>query len=304
MKKLTVTIGISAFNEEGSIKQLIRSILSQKHDYFVLNKIVIVSDGSTDKTVKNCESFKKDNVYCIEHSERGGKTKRMNELFKKTTSDVLIILDADIQLQSGNTLDRLLENMHFDKRIVLSFGRSVPIMPQNFFGKILYTGVEMFDRATKYAKSDLYVCSGAIRAFSKRLYKKLKMPNTSSEDVYPYLYCKTKDYKYDSVPDAIALYKLPDTFSDYQKQIKRYLKSRSIHTMRFGKKITDEAYTMTLWMKIVAFSRVFLIKPISSILYLSLVMITRFERLIDKDNTPIAIWEIATSSKRIGLFSF
>jgi glycosyltransferase involved in cell wall biosynthesis len=304
MKKLTVTVGIPAYNEEASIRHLIKSILSQSREHYLLKKIIVVSDGSTDKTVEICEMFEDKKVQCIKRSERGGKTTRMNELFKMVKTDVLIILDADIQLGSDTTLDNLVENMLFDKRIVFSFGRSVPAKPKNAFGNIVFTGIAMFDRAVAYAKSDLYVCSGAIRAFSKKLYTKLRMPKTSSEDVYPYLYCLTRGYKYDSVPHAIALYNLPDNLKDYRKQIKRYLKSRSIHTNSFGKKVTDSAYTMTLWMKVLAFAQVFLIKPFTSLLYLALISITRIERVIERDNRSIAIWEIATSSKRIGVFSF
>ena len=50
MKKLTVTIGIPAYNEEKNIGRLLKSLSNQKGDDFTLNEIVVLSDGSTDMT--------------------------------------------------------------------------------------------------------------------------------------------------------------------------------------------------------------------------------------------------------------
>ena len=50
-KKLTVTIGIPAYNEEANVRNLLVSLLAQKETNFKLQEIIVVSDGSTDKTV-------------------------------------------------------------------------------------------------------------------------------------------------------------------------------------------------------------------------------------------------------------
>ena len=53
----TVTVALSAFNEETNIGNFIASVLKQKEENFVLEKILIISDGSTDKTAEIVKSF-------------------------------------------------------------------------------------------------------------------------------------------------------------------------------------------------------------------------------------------------------
>lgn len=52
MKKLTVTIGIPAYNEEQNIGHLLVNIFNQSTSIAILDEIIIVSDGSTDNTIK------------------------------------------------------------------------------------------------------------------------------------------------------------------------------------------------------------------------------------------------------------
>ena len=49
-KKLTVSVGIPAYDEEANIKSLLEAILQQRQENFILKSIIVVSDGSTDRT--------------------------------------------------------------------------------------------------------------------------------------------------------------------------------------------------------------------------------------------------------------
>ena len=53
--KPTVTVAISAYNEEGNINYFLKSVIKQKIKNFTLKKILVISDGSTDKTVMKME---------------------------------------------------------------------------------------------------------------------------------------------------------------------------------------------------------------------------------------------------------
>ena len=58
--KPTVTVGISAYNEEHAFPALLESLLKQSQTSFVFEKIIVVSDGSTDNTVKNKRTYQYD----------------------------------------------------------------------------------------------------------------------------------------------------------------------------------------------------------------------------------------------------
>ena len=64
-KKLSVSVGIPALNEELNIKQLLTAILRQEEDSFVLREIIVVSDGSTDETVALAKSIKDKRIRVI-----------------------------------------------------------------------------------------------------------------------------------------------------------------------------------------------------------------------------------------------
>ena len=57
MIKPKVSVGISAYNEEHNLAQLLRSITRGKAQSFELAEIIVVSDGSTDRTAEIARSL-------------------------------------------------------------------------------------------------------------------------------------------------------------------------------------------------------------------------------------------------------
>ena len=47
----TVTIALSAYNEAENIGRFLQSVLEQKENGFILEKILVISDGSDDSTI-------------------------------------------------------------------------------------------------------------------------------------------------------------------------------------------------------------------------------------------------------------
>mgnify|MGYP000995059476 CR=1 FL=1 len=100
--KLSLTIGITAFNEAKNIGNILRSIAEQNKKYYVLKALYVVNDGSTDETAKIVRREKATNskIKFISDGKRLGKCMRLNQLYKMNASDVLITFDADIILKN------------------------------------------------------------------------------------------------------------------------------------------------------------------------------------------------------------
>src|SRR5882757_1314182 len=100
MKKITLTIGIPAFNEEKNIENFLLSLFKQKLQKVKLDKILVYSDCSSDKTNEIVKKLSKKYpiIMLIEGKSRKGKYFRVNQMFALNKSDVLILLDADIAL--------------------------------------------------------------------------------------------------------------------------------------------------------------------------------------------------------------
>lgn len=299
MKKLTVTIGIPTYNEENNIKQLLLSLLKQKEDGFVVKKIVVISDGSTDKTNQLVNSIENKKVKLQSYAQRGGKPKRINQLFKTINSDVIVLLDADIKLKNRFVLKYLVKHFIKQKDVMVTSGEAFPLLPTSFFEKIIYTGAMLWkDTIHSIKEPNIYQCEGEIRAFRKLVYKEMQLPMRSAEDVYPYLYCVKNNFLFKHAKDATVYYKLPTNLYDYIHQMSRFLGSKKTQQKKFDKKTADSEYKARFIYKVNVVLKNFVRNPLYISLYLLLLCIPRLNVALNKP-TDRAKWKIISSSKRL-----
>ena len=106
MKK--VSIIIPAYNAEKYIKECIESIMHQTYENI---QIIIVNDGSTDNTVKICESFNDKRLNIISQANKGVSSAR-NAGKKEATGDYIIFIDADDTLDK-NMIETLVYTLEY-----------------------------------------------------------------------------------------------------------------------------------------------------------------------------------------------
>ena len=99
MNKVRLAVGIPAHNEEKNIGKLLQNLLEQPLDEgVVLEKIIVVTSGCTDRTEEIVEAFaRKDRrVRHFSEAERRGKISAVNLILRESRgSDVLLMLSAD-----------------------------------------------------------------------------------------------------------------------------------------------------------------------------------------------------------------
>src|SRR5579872_2551962 len=97
--KTSITIGIPVYNEELSIGLLLRDIIKQSAENFRLEKIIVLSDGSNDKTCDVVRSVNTNKIKLIEFPTRLGKSERINNIIDMCKSNILILCDGDIRIK-------------------------------------------------------------------------------------------------------------------------------------------------------------------------------------------------------------
>jgi len=109
---------IPIFDEEKNIAKIIKFLLGRK----IINEVVCVNDGSTDKSLKILEKFKKD-IKIVSYKKNRGKGYALSQGIKKSSGEILLFLDADlINLKQKHIKDLVAPLLTSRKKAVLGYG--------------------------------------------------------------------------------------------------------------------------------------------------------------------------------------
>ena len=94
----SLSIIVAAYNEEGCIAQKIQNFLACRYSGDA--EMIVVSDGSSDRTAEIAESIGSERVRVIRQPERRGKGVAVNAGAEAARGDVLVFTDANSMLPS------------------------------------------------------------------------------------------------------------------------------------------------------------------------------------------------------------
>lgn len=100
----SVAIVVPAFNEEVGIERAVRSLAASDYPSF---EVVVVDDGSTDRTAEIVAGLDLDGVRLV-RQDNGGKAAALNTGVEVTESDVVVMVDGDTLFEEG-TLRNLVQ---------------------------------------------------------------------------------------------------------------------------------------------------------------------------------------------------
>jgi glycosyltransferase involved in cell wall biosynthesis len=122
-----VDVIIPALDEEEHIVLCLASLLRQT---FRPRRIILVDDGSTDRTIELAEAFCKRhqlNFVAIRRRKPIGKTPTIKRQARELDSDVEFILDADTLLESDNYIERTVQELYRAVGIASACGTILPL---------------------------------------------------------------------------------------------------------------------------------------------------------------------------------
>ena len=125
-RKARIDVIIPALNEADNIVLCLASVLRQT---VRPRRIMLIDDGSTDRTVEIAKafcSFHNIELTAIKRRAPIGKTPTIKRQARELDSDVEFILDADTVLQSDNYIERTVQELYQGVGIASSFGMVLP----------------------------------------------------------------------------------------------------------------------------------------------------------------------------------
>jgi glycosyltransferase involved in cell wall biosynthesis len=251
MKKPTLTIFVPAFNEENNIGILMRDILLQNITLASLREIVVTSDGSSDKTVSIVKKFVSGGISIMAKRKRLGKAVRQNEMIAACTSDILVILDADITIPDPGYLDKLITPI-LTQNVYMTSSEIEPLPARSFMERVLKVSASMKKILYYNFKqgNNIYNTYGIARAFARTFYRTLNYRINEGEDMYSYLACISHGFRFKTVTGAIAYFRLPSLLPDHYKQSIRFMYAKNKMTEYFDPKLIEYEFHIPLDVKL------------------------------------------------------
>lgn len=227
MKPYTVTVAVSAYNEERNISAWLDSVLGQKQTGFKIERIWIYSDGSGDGTVERARSGTDRRVSVFSGRSRRGKSARLNWFYRRLQSDFLVQSDADVILAHAFVVRDIIQPLIKNPAVGLCGGNPLPVPGRTVTEKAVNCSVAAYVPLRKKLRGgdNIFSADGRLLAFSQALIKKIDIPETDviANDAYAYFRCLELGFKYRFVESARVWYRSPQTLSDHLKQNLRFL---------------------------------------------------------------------------------
>ena len=220
-----VSFVIPAYNEEVGIIKTIESILKSDYKKF---ELIVVNDGSTDKTGDLVKLFIKEyrgNIPIIYFDKRnGGKSSALNLAIKESRGKIIITSDADCAIDPL-AIHNLVK--HFSNKDVMATAGNV-IVGNNTkilgsIQKLEYIYGFYFKRADSLLNS-VYIVGGAAAAYRREIFDKLGYFDEEiiTEDIEYSTRILNSGHKIRYAADAIFYTESPSCVSDLIKQRLRW----------------------------------------------------------------------------------
>lgn len=217
-----ISVVVPAFNEEITITSCIRSLLDLDYPCY---EIILVDDGSTDKTYEHAKKFESSKVRVI-HQENQGKANALNNGIHLSEGEIVVAVDADTKLHR-DALKKIAERFASNSQLGAVAG-NVKVNPApgllNRLQAAEYTTGINLKRKAQSTLGCVLVVPGPIAAIKKEAVEHagLFSEDTFAEDFDITMKILKKGYPVEYEDGAIAYTDAPKNLEDLMKQRRRW----------------------------------------------------------------------------------
>lgn len=217
-----VTVIVPAYNEENAIGKTVDALLDLS---YVNKEIIVVDDGSTDKTLEIAKKHAKNGSTRVVTKPNGGKWDALNTGIKAAGGEFIVCIDADTVLDP-DAIQRLIK--HFSDPHVAAVAGNVKVgNRRGLLTKLqaleYVVGINLHRRSEAYLQN-VTVVPGPIGAFRASVLKEIGMfeGDTFAEDADVTLKILKAGYKTVYEARAIGYTEAPTTMTSLAKQRYRW----------------------------------------------------------------------------------
>jgi poly-beta-1,6-N-acetyl-D-glucosamine synthase len=288
---LDVSICIPSYNEEKNIGVLLDSLLNQKLNHIKVNKIIVVSSGSTDQTENIVNEYgKKDSrIMLLREHKRNGKASAINE-YLKIVNDPIVVLQSADTIAHENAIENLCVPFLRDEKIGMTGGAPIPVNDKNtFLGYIIHSWWWFHRNIPRFGELVAY----------RNLLDQIS-PTTAVDEAYIQAKMVQMGYKVVHIDDAVVTNKGAETVRDLIKQRRRIFNGHSRLMEEENIRVTNMTKS-SLFLLLFSFEMVKVKQVFWLVGGIGIEIWARILGMIDKyfyARNPF-VWDVADSTKNI-----
>jgi len=238
--KTKCSVGITAYNEEANIGQLLQAILDQRLYSVEISEIIVVASGCEDRTIDIVQEYmaKDPRIKLVVQECREGKTSAVNLFLQQAKEDICV-------LESGDTLPRedsieKMVSMFEDPQVGMTGAQKVPVnAPQHIIGYLSHLRLTMEHQLCLEIPR-----TGELIAFRK-VFDHIP-PDVAMDEAFVEALIVKRGMQVRYAPEAVVFNMGPETLGDFIRQRRRNFAGHLYVKDKYGYKVSSLENTRVL----------------------------------------------------------
>ncbi len=238
---------VPAYNEEKSMEMALESLVNLDYPAEKM-EIIVINDGSTDRTPKIVEQFIHEHPspsIILLHQQNGGKAKAMNHGLTIVRGEFFACLDAD-SFVSPNALQAMLPLFEDNEKVAAVCPLIKVKKPQNVLEKVQWYEyiINMFHRFLNAKLNCLHVTPGPFSVYRTQIIRNIGSfdEQTITEDLEIAVRLQKHHYQILHTFDAIVETVAPSTWKALFRQRVRWYKGATDNTIQYKELVFNKNY--------------------------------------------------------------
>ena len=231
--KIRCSVGITAYNEEANIAQLLEAIINQRLHSVEITEIIVIASGCTDHTVEIVQEWmqKCPLIRLIVQEKREGKTSAVN-LFLKAAAEDICVLESGDTLPHPDSVENMV-SMFRDPAIGMTGAQKTPVnTPNHIVGYLSHLRLKM----------EHQLCLEIPRLGEMIAFRKVFdhiPPDVAMDEAFVEALVIRRGLQVRYAPDAIVYNMGPETVGDFVRQRRRNYAGHLHLKKKYGYKVSS-----------------------------------------------------------------
>ncbi len=297
----TVAIALSAFNEESNIINFLNSVIMQREEGFYITRILILNDGSSDRTSTLLKNYKDKRVVVKNFKNRTGKSVRLNEIYQNITEDFLVQTDADVIFSHEFVVRDMIKPFMNNSKLGMCGGNPIPFKAETFVEQAINYTVGVYEqlRSTVRGGNNVFSVDGRLLSYRSEWLKGISVPHDMiANDMFTFFECKSRGFDYKFVKTGIVYFRSPQSISDQIRQNTRFRAAPIRMKKYFDKNLVEKELKIDIHLLLYFYLVTFIKHPIHCIFIYTLNLYTKILAKV-RESELTAQWDMATTTKKL-----